>query len=281
MRYKHLIKRLLLTCALSLLLLNVISPHGFSSIEENKEAYSSTIFFSKVITSDDFVPERLSIDTINNEILNQNETVIVQYSFNNNSLDETCEFDTVFEDKNSYQKKVYCPVPVQDENGIYTFELFVEDRENVEPSRVKLSEKSIFYNSNKSQFPLKFTKVDRGTLVTIAINEEFEGENSKIIHHEIPKEVFELITPQNKDRLIDSQKKFEIVKADPIISWEVGPSDEELEYTLLDASVDENTKSKFNTYESENDTVTQGVIIVILLVLLFIFVPFFLKRKHS
>lgn len=282
MKYQHSIKRWFVICIMCFFFLNFLMLNSFSSVKENKEAYSSSISFSKTLKNANFVPERFSIDIMNSEVLTHDETVIVEYIFNDKLLEKKCEFDVAFENKYSYQKKVYCPIPPQSETGVYSLSLFVKDENNNQIEPVKLSEISVYYNSNESKYPIEFRDVEEGTQVTIAINHKFDDNNSVVIHHQIPKEVIAEITPQNRGKLIASQKEFSIVEVDPIISWEVGPKDEELEYTLLDTSVDENTKSKFNTYEPENNALTQGIIIIIIvLILLFIFVPFFFKCKHS
>ncbi|MFP4402696.1 MAG: hypothetical protein ACLFPL_05720 [Candidatus Nanoarchaeia archaeon] len=260
---------------------NIMLSLGFAELQYSAEEYQEFVLFSSIIDNENYLAERISIDIVNDEILRGNEEIIVEFMFNENMLESRCEFESIFENENSYQKKVYCPIPKQSEKGVYTLRLLIQSTEETQKNPFLLDEIEFFYSPNTVQYPLRFQNTPQGTKVIISINSENRTQ-TQIIHHDIPTQVITEITPENKDQLISSQREFEIINSNPIISWEVGPEDEMIEYTLLNTTVDEQTKTEFNTYEYEKDIIlTQGVVAIILLLLLFIFVPFFMKSKHS
>lgn len=244
----------------------------------------TTLSYSQEITAEDFyisgisysknqIADKIGIVILNNEKFQDNDELQVNYIFNDNILANSCKHTVVFNDDSSYNKKIYCPIPTQVENGLYTIQtkLIREDKVLKE-----LKEYSFFYDSNKTFSTMKFTQTPKGVNIKLILPENLE--DGDIIYHEIPKEVLPLVTPSTKKDVISSNKEYIIIEEDPIIAWEVSAKDTEIEYTLLNNSVEESQKVDFKTYKQDENSISIVVIFSIVVLLIIIFVPFFFKK---
>lgn len=253
---------------LSIILISTQTINANYSFEEN-------VYISSILKDKGGTPVEVGVVTLN-ENQSQEFNLEFMYEFEGKMLDSKCTHNVVFENDLKYQKRVYCNIPTQEENGIYTVMIKLSNPTNDEVL-YEISE-TFFYDSKESYASLSFEENDRGTQVTINLRGENITEETAI-YHNIPQQVLNNITPQNKDSLIKSSKEFEIIEQNPIISWNVDSRDEEIEYTILNKSVDDTYKKEFNTYPVEDRSITTVVLFSIVVLLIIIFLPLLKKRE--
>lgn len=259
--------QLFLTILITLSLIQVVNANY---------SYEDNIYVSNVLSDGEGTPLRLGV-----VILNQNQSqefdLEFSYVFNGEELNNKCTHGVIFEDELRYQKKVYCDIPTQETNGMYTAQIKIFN--NSQSSAIYELNETFFYNSKNSYGVTSFEEIDRGTQITIDLNNENITEETTI-YHDIPRQVLNNINPQNKDSLIESNKEFEIIEQNPIISWKVDSRDTSIEYVLLNKSVNNTYKNEFNTYPVEDRSITAVVLFSIVVLLIIIFLPLLKKRKN-
>lgn len=234
------------------------------------------IFVVSGVESDmDFIPQRIAIIVFNVESLVDGDTLQINYLFNNRSIESICSHQISFSGESSIQKRVYCPIPVQDISGIYTARISLNrDSEQMGEEEIKF-----FYNSPSSDVTHQFRLTPQGTEVTInilniGVEEPFD------LYHSIPKSVISRLNYQNKDEFIISDLDFEIIQENPIISWQVSSREERIQYVLVDRELSEEEMVQFASYSVPKESGLNLIILFsILILLLIIFVPFFTKKK--
>ena len=242
-------------------------------------SFEENVYISSILKDEYGTPTRIGV-----VILNEDESLEFDlefsYKYNNEILNRKCSHNIIFEDNLKYQKKVYCDIPKQEENGMYTAIIKLSNPTSNE--ELYMINETFFYDSKESYALLSFQENDRGTQVTIDLSNENISDDTTI-YHDIPREVINSITPENKDLVIDSDKEFKIIEQNPIISWNVDSRDERIEYIILNKSVDESLKKQFQTYPSENDSITTVVIFSIVVLLIIIFLPLLknIRNKKS
>ena len=234
---------------------------------------SQDIYISGVGYSSQNYIDKIGIVVLNNGNIQDNDMLIVEFTFNKEMLENTCKHEIIFNSKNSYNKNIYCPIPSQETNGLYSANIKLQRNEK---TLLELEPYEFYYNSMNSFSKTTFTNTPQGTQVQISLPQNIEI--GDIIHHEIPKEVIPLITPQTQDSLISSEKKFKIIKQDPIIAWEVTSKSETIEYVVLNSTINETQKVDFKTYAKEERPLSTLVIFSIVGLLVIIFVPLFFKK---
>ena len=231
------------------------------------------IYVSGASYSQNQVLDKVGVVVLNNGKFENQDVLQIDYKFNDKILANKCQHTLIFSDNSSFQKKIYCPIPTQFENGLYSIEVSVLRDEN---ELIKLESIEFFYDSTQSFATTRFTQTPEGTKVKIYLPDNLS--DGDIIQHEIPKEVLERVTLLNKDQVIQSQKEFIIIQEDPIIAWEVSSKEESIEYTIVNKTVSEEEKLGFETSKQEENSITIIAIFIIIVLLIIIFVPFFFKK---
>lgn len=240
-------------------------------------SYQENVKISDILVDKSGTPVELGV-VIFNENRGASFDVILNYAFEGEMLKTKCSNSIEFQNNLTYQKKVYCSIPKQELNGVYT--AYVELINKSTNEKLYNFSKEFFYNS-KDQFAITtFKNTQNGTVVSIDLR--YENISSEtIILHDIPKGVLENITRDQKDSLIQSSKEFEIVRENPIISWKVDNRDDKIEYTIINKSVNNSYKNQFKTYPSEDESITIVVIFSIIVLLIIIFLPLFRKNNNK
>lgn len=173
-------------------------------------------------------------------LIDSGEKYQVAFAFNYELIPKTAVFDVDlyinsvlredglcaqdFLNVNGLYGKVICPIEKFGE-GNYKLEGQIRDEEGEVISKSTF----VFSNYNKAVSYYEFEEIDGETLIKIKI--EGEGENVEVLS-EIPKEVIELLTLENKDSLIESDLEYEIIKEDPLIAWNVDKIPKDINYTI-------------------------------------------------
>ncbi len=219
-------------------------------------------------------------------VLDQDDMIQVAFGFNYELIDNTSEFyiETLLDDQVIIEKscsylfddisglygKITCPIESRG-NGNYEFRGILDIQG--EKVFVTNSRLAIFENISSS---FTFKEVENGTQITLHIGGS--GENVQILSR-IPKEVIELLTPENQDSLISSELPYEIIEADPLIAWNVEKIPTDVSYTIKkNISIENRNNFAVEIRESEETHVlTYLIFILLLIVLFFVFKPMFKK----
>ncbi len=253
----------------------IASVSMFSFLHAN-EFETGDFYISGVTYTSEKVVDKIRLVILNNDKFQNNDELQLTYDFNNDTLVNNCRHSIIFNDDNSYQKKVYCPIPYQSENGVYTvYAKIVRD----DSSLVELDPFIFFYDSNTTFSNLIFRVTPQGTQITIHLPENLEERD--LIYHDIPLSAIGKITEDNKGSKIQSDKEFLIIQENPIIAWEVSSKEEKIEYTLLNTTLDDEQKAQFATYKKEQDSISTIIIFSIVVLLIIIFAPFILKSRKK
>jgi hypothetical protein len=172
-----------------------------------------------------------------------------------------------------YYWKYLCLLPTLEE-GKYTIISFIESNGEVSQKKrfsyVKTANNAGYYT---------FKEVGDGTLVTIHL---LKSETPSRVYSQIPKEVIELLTPENKDSLIDSPLPYIIVEEDPLIAWDFDETPDQVNYTIKQ-KLTQAQKEKFEIkIESKQSSpiLNYGALFLIIIVLIIIFKPLFKKKNE-
>lgn len=255
------------------LLVAFVSVVSFSHANEFE---TGDFYISGVTYTSEKVVDKIGLVILNNDKFQNNDELQLRYDFNNETLANNCRHSIIFNDDNSYQKKVYCPIPYQSENGVYTVYSKIVRGDS---TLVELEPFTFFYDSNTTFSNLVFRVTPQGTQITIHLPENLE--EGDLIYHDIPLSAVGEITDENMATKIQSDREFIIVQENPIIAWEVSSKEEKIEYTLLNTTLDEEQKAQFATYKKEQDSISTIIIFSIVVLLIIIFAPFILKSRKK
>lgn len=246
------------------------------SFSYSQEFESGDFYISGVTYTTEKVVDKIGLVVLNNDKFQTNDLLELTYRFNNETLANTCKHSIIFNDDNSYQKKIYCPIPYQSNNGIYEVDAKVS-RDGT--TLVKLDTFRFFYDSNTTFSNIIFRVTPQGTQINIHLPKGLE--EGDLIYHDIPLSAVGKITEENKDLVIQSEKPFIIIEENPVIAWEVSSKEEKIEYTLLNTTLDEEQKTQFSTYKKEESSISTIIIFSIVVLLIIIFAPFILKSRKK
>lgn len=263
-KYKHKFKIILVLIIFSFLVQNINANYSY---EEN-------IYSSGILNDGDGIPTRMGVVVLNDND-NQDFRLEFSYKFNDETLENKCVHEVVFEDDLRYQKKIYCGIPTRENNGYYEVTISVISQENETLHQIR---EEFFYNSKNSFGLMSFLEYELGTQITIDLSKENITQNTTI-YHDIPSTVLESINSQNKNSLISSEKEFQVIEENPIISWSVSSGEEEIQYTLLNRTVENVEKQEFKTYPAQDRSVSTVIIFSIIVLLIIIFLPLFRRKQ--
>ncbi|MFT4244713.1 MAG: hypothetical protein ACMXYB_04650 [Candidatus Woesearchaeota archaeon] len=264
--FKKYSQLLLLLCLINLFLIEF----SFSN------SFEDSIYISSISKDQNFIPQRVGLIIENSELIRTGDVLQFSFLFDNKQVKEKCSHSINFINSNSSHRIVYCPIPTQENSGIYNIKISLlrNDKE------LYSFEDLLYYNSPNLSTAIQFERVSEGTRVSIKIIDEELDFPIKFLH-EIPKKVLERLTLENKNSKIKSNLTFKIERENPIISWEVYSREQQIDYILLDREVDELSKSEFNTYPYTENTLNFVVIFSILILLIIIFIPLFFKSHKE
>ena len=118
------------------------------------------------------------------------------------------------------------------------------------------------------------------TLITIEVK---KGENL-IVENFIPKEVIPILTEENKEEFIQSDRSYIILEEDPLIAWSVEKAPTQINYTIK-KKISKEDFNNFKVSASKKDSslkyVTYLAYIVIAVILFSIVKPIFNKKRKS
>jgi len=97
----------------------------------------------------------------------------------------------------------------------------------------------------------------------IVLNVDGVGENLQILQ-QIPKEVIELLSDENKADLISSDLEYVILDEDPLIAWNVEKAPAKINYTINKKISIEN-KQKFSVEVDGSSSVFKSVIVILII----------------
>jgi hypothetical protein len=220
-------------------------------------------------------------------VLNQESTFQVAFGFNYVTIEENSQFhidvykdnnlvkekncEQTFDDISGLYGKITCPIEKQGD-GQYTFEgIITNNNEKVSVVSIKASQ----YAEVSSSFT--FEEVQDGTKITLTV--EGVGEDMQILSR-IPKEVIELLTPENQEELIFSEIPYEIIEADPLIAWNVEKIPTDIEYTIK-KNISKKDRENFGVEIRESKqthVLTYLIFLLMIVILIYMFKPAFKKK---
>ena len=220
-------------------------------------------------------------------VINQENTFQVAFGFNYLLIEEGTNFgvNVFLEGENLFLKqcsqqfndisgiygKVTCSIEKQGD-GEYSFQGYLEIEDEI--ISLSVQDYALFGTIGSSY---QFREVEGGTQIQISV--EGVGENVQVLSR-IPKEVIELLTPENQDSLVFSELPYEIIEADPLIAWNVGKIPTDINYTIR-KNISPEDKNNFGVQirESEDTHIfTYFIFILLLVILVFVFKPIFKKK---
>lgn len=194
-------------------------------------------------------------------------------TFYDNSSIFNCSKEISFK-KNSYPIEILCPVPIKG-NGNYLFK-----SEIIKNFKIIKNSSNVFLLYNKYITQTFISKKNK-TIILININKKIN--TSFIITSFIPKSVISNLNYKNAKLLINSSKKFVIVKSDPLIAWNLERAPAKINYTIY-KNINKNQQQKFsvnfkNTKQAE--TISYfffGLVLLLVIIILFMIFRPILKK---
>ncbi len=202
----------------------------------------------------------------------QEDYFVVQYSHNDGEFQEFCR-KQIKSSSSSVFKKITCEFDSQGE-GNYVLRAKVTS-----PDTTKYQFESQFYESKKAYGYYSFENLgENSTLVRMHL--EGNLTNARV-YSDIPSEVISLLTPENKDSLVVSNKSYEIIEQNPLIAWNVDRIPQDVEYEVKkDISKSEQQDFSMVIEESTTFSVLKYLAGFGILVILFLIgLPLFKHKK--
>lgn len=214
---------------------------------------------------------KVSYEIRNSQEYEQGDKFVLETYFNNELKDEKCIKELDVSNSILFTKLV-CDVKKYGD-GEYTF--VGKIMRGNEEINSQLTKHYLFANT---QAKITGEILEDKTIIYIDVS----GTDEKlIIKNRIPKEAIELLTNENKDQLITSDFKYEILEEDPLIAWSVEKAPEKINYTI-NKKLNQEDISKFQVQlEKEENYLKYSnyfLIIVIAVIIFLVFRPI-LRRK--
>lgn len=147
----------------------------------------------------------------------------------NGILVDNCKKTLVYDSK-LVSEKIMCDVPKKFE-GEYLFIAKLLNKEEVVETITtyeKIKKNNVYFFDEHNS-TLEFQVNSDSTNIIITVNEK--GENLVVLN-QIPKEVIENLNDENKNEMIISNFKYEILDSDPLIAWSVDKAPTKINYTI-------------------------------------------------
>lgn len=198
----------------------------------------------------------------------------MKFKYNNIIQEKTCE-KTLEKNSEIEFKKIICEVPKLGD-GKYEFIATISDENN----NLIEERKNIqnLYKNTKSEISF----IENGEQTTIVIDIEGTDENLQVLH-EIPKEVIESLTEENKNSLIKTDYEYEIIEEDPLIAWNIDRPPRKINYTI-NKQLTQEERDKFNveiTEKSYFNFIKYLTILLIAGILIFLLYPTIKKKNKN
>lgn len=238
--------------------------------------FSSNLIFSQSLNfisyqnQQNVTTEKISYEITEFSNINQNDIFKLEIYSNEILLDESCQKPLEF-DEETFYKKIICEIPKLS-TGNYVF-VGIIDRNN------KAIEKTITKQSigKKVSANLNYHIKEDETIISMKI--KGTGKNLEIINT-IPKEIIKELTPENQNNLIESELPYEILEADPVISWTIDEAPQTITYKIKEKTTKQDLdKIQLEIQEQQLQTpITITLYILIVILILFLFKPVIKKQ---
>lgn len=235
---------------------------------------SQSLDFMSYLDDKDSNIDKISYTIKNFENLEIGDKFKLEIYSNEQLIDDSCVKVLDFE-SDTFFKKLICETEKLND-GKYTLVGQVLRGETIiEKQITKYSQSPI------GKSTLEYDILDGETLIKLNVESNLE---SYQVEHYIPKEIIELLTPENQNELIESELEYEILDADPIIAWNLDESPKTIEYKIKKDTTPnhlENLDVKINSPSQTYTYLSYVLYILIFIIVGVILKPLLIKVKQK